>query len=228
MWGASLDGASFAGITATNAFSTTWEAQTLDLAAVPGLGDLRGHANVYIGFVWQADDFAESFGGAFVDNVRVVKGVAGGSETPPTTPPTQTATPGLYLPAVSNAPTLAPPTLTPTATHSPTPAITSAPGNHAPVFPAPFLAEKTTEFQYDENGRLVGAVTTITITTPATDQDGDPITYGWSASNGEITGNGLTATWKREIESGRVKKGAVTVIASDGRGGTAQVNFEVN
>lgn len=228
LWGASLDGTSFAGITVTEAFSTSWEAQTLDLAAVPSLGDLRGQSNVYIGFVWQADDFGESFGGAFVDNVRVVKGVAGGSETPPTTPPTQTATPGLYLPAVSNAPTQAPPTLTPAPTNSPMPTTTSAPGNHAPLFPTPFLSEKVTEYQYDGNGRLVGAVTTITITTPATDQDGDPITYGWSASNGEITGNGLAATWKREIESGRVKKGMVTVIASDGRGGTAQVNFEVN
>lgn len=233
LWGASLDGTSFTGITVTEGFATTWAAQTLDLAAVPGLGDLRGQSNVYIGFVWQADDFGETFGGAFIDNVRVVKGVASESETATAAPThtstlTQTATPGLYLPAVSNAPTAAPPTLTPAPTNSPMPTTTSAPGNHAPVFPTPFLAEKVTEYQYDTNGRLVGAVTTITITTPATDQDGDSLTYGWSASNGAITGNGLTATWQRVIESGRVKKGSVTVIASDGRGGSAQVNFEVN
>lgn len=233
-WGASIDGAAFHGITATDAFTTLWAAQSLDLGAVPGLGDLRGQSAVYVGFVWQSDDFAETFSGAFVDNVRIVKGVTGGTGEPTasttaTNTPTDvsTTTPTgeahVYLPAVNGAPVA-----THTATATATATATNVPGNHAPVFPTPFLTEKVTENEYDGNGRLVGATTTITILTPATDQDGDPLTYTWSASNGSIAGNGLVGVWTRVIENGRAKKGIVTVIAADGRGGTAQVNFEVN
>lgn len=236
MWGASLDGASFYGITVTEAFTTLWEVQTLDLAAVPGLGDLRGDPAVYIGFTWQTDNFAETFGGAFVDNVRVVKSVTDGTETgqptasntatqtpTQTTPLTTTSSAHVYLPAVNGAPAATAP---PTATATPT--ATTVPGNHAPIFPTPFLTEKVTENEFDSNGRLIGATTTITILTPATDQDGDVLTYRWSASNGTISGDGLVGTWTRVLENGRVTKGTVTVVADDGRGGTAKVTFEVN
>lgn len=233
-WGASIDGAAFHGITATDAFTTLWAAQSLDLGAVPGLGDLRGQSAVYVGFIWQTDDFAETFSGAFVDNVRVVKGVTGGTGEPTasitaTNTPTDvsTTTPTgeahVYLPAVNGAPAA-----THTATAIATATATNVPGNHAPVFPTPFLTEKVTENEFDGNGRLIGATTTITILTPATDQDGDAVTYTWSASNGSIAGNGLVGVWTRVIENGRVKKGVVTVIAADGLGGTDQVNFEVN
>lgn len=234
VWGASIDGAAFHGITATDAFTTLWAAQTLDLGAVPGLGDLRGRPAVYVGFIWQTDDFAETFSGAFIDNIRIAKGVGGGTGEPtasttatntPTNVSTMTPTgeAHVYLPAVNGAPAA-----THTATATATATATNAPGNHAPVFPTPFLTEKVTENEFDGNGRLIGATTTITILTPATDQDGDPIIYTWSASNGSIIGDGLVGTWTRVIESGRVKKGVVTVIANDGRGGTAQVDFEVN
>lgn len=224
VWGASIDGATFHGITATDAFTTSWAAQSLDLGVVPGLGDLRGQPAVYVGFIWQADEFAEAFSGALVDNVRIVKGVAGGTGEPTdVSTVTSTVEAHVYLPEINGAPAA-----TSTSTATATATATSAPGNHAPVFPAPLLTEKVTENEFDGNGRLIGATTTITILTPATDQDGDPITYTWSASNGSIVGNGLVGTWTRVIESGRVKKGVVTVIADDGRGGTAQVNFEVN
>ena len=98
--------------------------------------------------------------------------------------------------------------------------------NRPPQFPNPFTFNQTTHFEYDSFGRLVGATTTIDVTSPATDPDGDPLTYAWTASNGQITGDGLSATWTRTIAFGRVQGGTVTVTASDGRGGTDTFTIE--
>jgi hypothetical protein len=61
----------------------------------------------------------------------------------------------------------------------------------------------------------------ITLSPGATDPDGDPLSYTWEATNGSITGNGLSATWVRAIQNYLVSPGTATVTASDGRGGTA-------
>lgn len=119
-------------------------------------------------------------------------------------------TPTLYLPIIRKDP---PPTPTPT----PSPG-----GNNSPAFPNPLQTQISTQFQYNSLGQLVGAVTTITIA-PAVDPDHDPLTYSWTASNGSISGNGVTATWNRVIEFGRVKAGNVTVVVRDGRGGSDSV-----
>lgn len=91
--------------------------------------------------------------------------------------------------------------------------------NHPPVFPNPFTLQTSTQFQYNSNGQLVGAVTTIIIQ-PAADPDSDPLSYIWTATNGNINGSGASATWNRVIEFGRVKSGDVTVVVQDGRGGS--------
>ena len=91
--------------------------------------------------------------------------------------------------------------------------------NAPPVFPNPMFVQATTSFQYDANGRLAGATTTITVS-PATDPDGDALSYAWAATNGSISGNGVTATWTRMIQSGQPARGSVTVTASDGSGGS--------
>ena len=109
----------------------------------------------------------------------------------------------------------------------PTPTRVNQPGNHAPQFPSPLRTSKSTESQYDSNGRLVGAVTTITVLSPATDADGDTITYSWSSSNGSIIGNGLIGTWNRVLANGKVQGGTATITASDGKGGIAKVDFVV-
>ncbi len=121
-----------------------------------------------------------------------------------------------------------PPTVTPTPTPG-GPTSTPTPGeNQPPAFPSTFQWSGGTQFQYDDLGRLIGAVTTITIDTPASDPDGDPLTYTWSATNGSISGSGLTATWTRVITFGRVAPGTATVTVSDGRGGSDTFAWHFN
>jgi hypothetical protein len=66
------------------------------------------------------------------------------------------------------------------------------------------------------------------ITVPAAaDPDGDSLTYSWSASNGSISGAGVTATWTRALDFGEPQPGTVTVTADDGRGGSDVLEIEV-
>jgi hypothetical protein len=104
---------------------------------------------------------------------------------------------------------------------------TQPPANRAPFWPSPVQSQGSTQFQYDPTtGYLIGATTTINVLTPAVDPDGDPLTYTWTASNGSITANGLSATWTRVIELGQPKPGTATVTASDGKGGAAPFRFQ--
>jgi len=48
------------------------------------------------------------------------------------------------------------------------------------------------------------------------DRDGDQLSYNWSASGGEINGEGATVTWTAPRSEGSYN---VTVIVTDGRGG---------
>lgn len=104
----------------------------------------------------------------------------------------------------------------------------TAPPNQPPAFPSPVQISTSTEMSYDDNGRIQGATTTIEILTPATDPDGDMLTYAWTASNGSIAGDGLHASWQRVLVGGRVQPGTVTVTVTDGRGGQAQHVIEMH
>ena len=112
-------------------------------------------------------------------------------------------------------------------TPAPTPPATppTSSSNREPAFPGTVNHTPTTSSQYGSVGRLMGAVTTVTVTTPATDQDGDTITYSWESPTGGVQSNGLTATWTRIILQGQVSRGSLTVTASDGKGGTAAFTF---
>jgi len=50
----------------------------------------------------------------------------------------------------------------------------------------------------------------------ASDRDGDELSYNWSASGGEINGEGATVTWTAPDSAGSYN---VTVTVTDGRGG---------
>lgn len=107
--------------------------------------------------------------------------------------------------------------------------------NQPPAWPEVVQIETGTDFEYDGSGLLMGGVTTITILTPATDPDGDPITYIWKGKDvdhtdrsgeattypSQIESDGLTAIWTRIILMGELASAFITVTASDGRGGTA-------
>lgn len=52
----------------------------------------------------------------------------------------------------------------------------------------------------------------------ASDPDGDELSYDWSASAGQVTGDGYTATWTAPASEGSY---GVTVVVTDGHGGEA-------
>jgi|GEM_PF-4399806 len=100
--------------------------------------------------------------------------------------------------------------------------------NHPPQFPSSVPTEAETQFHYDGVGHLDGATTTLKVLSPATDPDGDPVTYTWSATNGSIAGNGLSAAWERAIAFGQPAAGIAMITASDGKGGTDMFEFKFN
>jgi hypothetical protein len=73
------------------------------------------------------------------------------------------------------------------------------------------------------SGVLYGGTTTITCV--ATDPDGDSIDYGWSASEGDISGVGNVVTWVAPEKGGDFD---VTVIVSDGKGGETTGNLRIS
>ena len=111
------------------------------------------------------------------------------------------------------------------------------PANRPPEWPKEMQIETSSVNKYDENrGWVLGATTTIVVKTPATDPDGDPITYSWSGDgvglttsgptpfqfkDGDLKGDGLTATWWRESWSGEPASGFIRITAKDGKGGEA-------
>ncbi len=59
----------------------------------------------------------------------------------------------------------------------------------------------------------------------ATDEDGDELSYEWSASRGEIDGEGATVTWTAPEEVGVYD---ITVVVSDGHGGSATRTLRIS
>jgi hypothetical protein len=56
----------------------------------------------------------------------------------------------------------------------------------------------------------------LQVTCNASDRDGDELSYNWSASRGEISGEGATVNWTAPFSVGSYD---VTVTVTDGRGG---------
>jgi hypothetical protein len=152
---------------------------------------------------------------------------ASASRTPARTP-TATVTPAPETAAatpVAERPTNLPQVAdTPPPTQAPAPTAPPAPVNQAPYFPDPFEFNTETNYEYDDDGFLTGAVTTISIPN-AVDPDGDALSYSWSVSSGSISGAGTSATWNRVVDYGSPQAGTVTVSVSDGRGGSDTVGL---
>jgi len=83
------------------------------------------------------------------------------------------------------------------------------PPNRPPVFNGPIQA----------NPPVLEPGQTTNLSAPATDPDGDTITYTWSSPAGTFSNqNGMNTTWTAPNQEGNYP---LTVTANDGRGGTA-------
>ncbi|HXB57180.1 MAG TPA: OmpA family protein [Vicinamibacteria bacterium] len=88
-----------------------------------------------------------------------------------------------------------------------------------PPPPPPTNRNPTVNCEIEKSQILPGE--TVRCRAVASDPDGDPLTYSWTASSGRVTGTGTEAVF----DSAGVPPGttvSVTVSVSDGRGGTAQ------
>jgi len=83
------------------------------------------------------------------------------------------------------------------------------PVNHPPVFNGPVQC----------NPCVLEPGQPTNLSSPATDPDGDTITYTWNAPSGSFnSNNGMNTIWTAPNQEGNVP---LTVTANDGRGGTA-------
>ena len=167
-----------------------------DGSIAPGVTNLKSPINATIGLTWQGSNGV--FAGAGV-NYRV--GLDGRSEFGPYEDETGDSI-GFqmrlgYHPGVRIYVPPPPP---------PPPPVAVAPQNRPPTVTA--RCEPCTV----EVGR------TSTVTADATDPDGDPLTYKWSAPAGKFTAPGDRQTpWTAPMQEGPVP---VTVAVADGKGGT--------
>ena len=81
------------------------------------------------------------------------------------------------------------------------------PGNHEPTI---------TSLQAEAEWALPSSSLQVTCT--ASDPDGDQLGYIWSASGGEINGEGATVNWTTPLSEGAYD---ITVTVTDGQGGQA-------
>ncbi len=93
-----------------------------------------------------------------------------------------------------------------------------------PPPPAPANRPPTVSLTCEPSPVLPGQVSNCRAT--ASDPDGDPLTYAWTAGSGRISGTGAqTSLDTAGIEAGECTP--VTVKVSDGRGGTAEATSRV-
>lgn len=92
--------------------------------------------------------------------------------------------------------------------------------NHAPSI-EPLVA---TSAGIDVRVRTVDPGTSLSVAAKVNDRDGDQLTYKWSATSGQITGNGPQVTWLVDAPIGATD---LNLEVSDGRGGSDRQSLRV-
>ncbi len=93
-----------------------------------------------------------------------------------------------------------------------------------PPPPPPVNRAPTVACEVEKSSLIPGE--TVRCRATASDPDGDPLTYQWSASAGKVTGSGAEASFDSVGVAGPTTV-TVTVTVSDGRGGTASANCPI-
>ena len=106
--------------------------------------------------------------------------------------------------------------------------VSSTPVNRAPEFGSSVATTRESTFIYDDDGRLFGGYTLLTVTSLPTDPDGDPLTYSWTGPEGLVTAKGPSVLWTRTMDMGQFRAGTLMITVSDGRGGSDQFSFIFN
>lgn len=100
------------------------------------------------------------------------------------------------------------------------------PPNRAPAFPATPAFTSSTQLERDGRGVVTGAITTVTLTTGATDPDGDSLTYRWEGLryNGDtllpmtVDGDRARARFRSGVIMGQAAGGVLRLIVRDPSG----------
>ena len=93
-------------------------------------------------------------------------------------------------------------------------------GRHPEIMNRPPVVSLTP----DKTSVMEGSGETINVHATASDPDNDPLTYQWSATCGQINGNGADAKWTPPATPGPC---TVKVNVSDGHGGTADASTDL-
>lgn len=105
--------------------------------------------------------------------------------------------------------------------------------NRPPVFPAMLSSQTSSTLERDGRGVVIGAVTTLTTTSMATDPDGDSITYRWEGVryNGDtllptpLDTHGMRVRFRSGVIMGQAAGGILRLIARDPSGKEAVAEF---
>ncbi len=101
--------------------------------------------------------------------------------------------------------------------HEARPGDDPTPGNQPPTI---------TDLSANPAQIFVSSGESAAIAVTASDSDGDPLSYSWSATSGFLTGAGASVTYTAASCCAGVQ--TITVTVSDGRGGSAQQSVNVD
>jgi len=97
--------------------------------------------------------------------------------------------------------------------------------SHIPYKAPPVNHPPTATCSADKSSVFVDSGDTVAVSSQASDPDGDPLTYNWTATGGQVDGTGAAVRW---LSAGTtVGTYTVTLKVDDGRGGTATCSVDI-